>query len=117
TAGVTIGGKRVDVNGQLHAEAEVSARAEVEADVAATIRPPRVLCDLQAEAFAGVKAGVEGRIGLGDFLSVTGYAEAWAGAGAEVGIIAGYDDGKLRFGFNAGAAVEVGAGAGFCVEI
>lgn len=117
TAGFDVGGRRVDLNGHVEAQAEVSARAGVDADVAATIRPPRLVADLQAEAFAGAKAGVEGTVGIGDFASITGYAEAWAGAGAEAGITAGYDDGKLRFGFNLGAALEVGAGAGFMVEL
>jgi hypothetical protein len=117
TAGTTIGGERVDLNGNVHAVAEVSARAEVNADVAATIRPPRALVEIGGEAFAGARAGVEGEVGIGDFMTLSGHAEAWAGAGAEFGVVAGYDDGKLRFGFNMGAALEVGAGAGFGIEI
>jgi hypothetical protein len=117
TAGCTIAGQRVDLNGEVHANAELSARAGVDADIAATIRPPRMLCEAKAEAFAGAKAGVDASIGLGDFITVTGTAEAWAGVGAEAGIICGYDDGKLRLGFSAGAAAELGAGAGLAVEI
>lgn len=117
TAGCTIGGQRLDLNGQVHAVAEASARASVDADVAATVKPPRVLCNLGAEAFAGAKAGVDGSVGIGSFIKLSGHAEAWAGAGAEAGIQLGYDDGKLSFGFNFGAAVGYGAGAGFGIEI
>jgi len=117
TKGVRIGGERLDVNGKIHGEAEVSAYARVDADVAATQAPPRLIVVANAKAFAGAKAAAHGSIGLGDFVRVNASAEAWAGAGAEAGVVAGYDDGKLRLGFNAGAAVGVGAGFSFCVEI
>ncbi len=117
TKGVRIGGERLDVNGKIHGEAEVSAYARVDADVAATPSPPRLIVVANAKAFAGAKAAAHGSIGLGDFVRVNASAEAWAGAGAEAGVVAGYDDGKLRLGFNAGAAVGVGAGLSFCVEI
>lgn len=117
TKGVDIGGHRLDVHQEIEAQVEISAQAEADIDIAATYKPPRMLAELEASAFAGVKAGVEGSFGIGDFMTVSGEAAAWAGAGAEAGIVAGYDDGKLRFGFNLGAAVEVGAGASMAIEI
>ena len=117
SAGVEIGGERLDVNSNVKATAVASAKAGAEVDVAATIAPPRAAVDAEVGAFAGAKAGVEGKIGLGDFVSVKGKAEAWAGAGAQAGIIAGLKDGKLRFGFHAGAAVKAGAGFKWSVEI
>jgi hypothetical protein len=117
TAGATIGGERVDLNGKVHGYAEAGAYARANVDAAATIRPPRCVVVAGAQAFAGAKAGVTGTLGLGEFVKVTGTAEAWAGAGAEAGVMAGYDDGKLKLGFNLGAAVEVGAGCSFAVEI
>jgi hypothetical protein len=117
TLGLNVGGERLDVNGNVHAYAEAGAYARADVDVAASIQPPRLGLDAKAGAFAGAKAGVVGKIGLGEFVSVTGKAEAWAGAGAEAGLIAGFDKGKLRLGFHAGAAVKAGAGTEWSVEI
>lgn len=115
--GVNVGGERLDVNSEVKAVAHAGARANAEVDVAATILPPRAGVEAEAGAFAGAKAGVEGKFGLGDFVAFKGRAEAWAGAGAQAGLIAGLKDGKLRFGFHAGAAVEVGGGFSWSVEI
>lgn len=117
TAGLDLGGERVDVNGQARGYARAGARAEVDVDVAATFDPARLGVDAEAGAFAGAKAGVEGRIGLGEFASLRGEASAWAGAGAEAGVVAGLSEGKLRFGFHAGAAVKAGAGGSWSVEV
>lgn len=117
SAGVLIGGERMDVNSNVKAVAKAGASAKAEMDVVATIAPPRAGVELEAGAFAGAKAGVEGKIGLGDFVAVKGKAEAWAGAGAQAGLIAGLKDGKLRFGFHAGAAAKAGAGFEWSVEV
>lgn len=117
TAGVQIGGERLDVNAQVQMFARAGARAGVDADVAATIDPPRLGLDAKAGAFAGAKAGVEGKVGLGPFVAVKGRGEAWAGAGAEAGLIAGLKEGKLSFGFHAGAAAKAGAGFKWSVEV
>ncbi len=117
TAGVLVGGERLDVNSHVKAVAKAGASAKAEMDVTATIAPPRAGLEVEAGAFAGAKAGVEGKVGLGDFVAVKGKAEAWAGAGAQAGLIAGLKDGKLRFGFHAGAAVEAGAGFEWSVEV
>ncbi len=115
--GLEVGGERLDVNSNVKATAIAGAKAGAEVDVAATIVPPRAGVEAEAGAFAGAKAGVEGKMGLGDFVSVKGKVEGWAGAGAQAGLIAGLKDGKLRFGFHAGAAVEVGGGFKWSVEV
>lgn len=117
SAGIDLGGERLDLNGQVDAYAEAAARAEGKITVAATLHPPRVDAEVGGKAFAGVKAGVEGRIGIGSFLTLEGHADAWAGAGAEAKGVIGYKDGHLRLSFGAGVAVGVGAGVGGSVDI
>jgi hypothetical protein len=117
TAGIDLGGERLDIRGEGRVRATAEAKAEGTAKVDATINPPRASVDIGGRAFAGVKAEAEGKIGIGDFASVSGRIGAWAGAGAEAGVKLGYEDGKLRFGFNAGAAVGYGVGGSWGVEI
>ncbi|MBI2568023.1 MAG: hypothetical protein HYV63_13420 [Candidatus Schekmanbacteria bacterium] len=117
TAGVEIGGERLDINGSGKVRVEASALAEGHAEVNATINPPRAGADIYGTAFAGVKAEAEGQVGIGDFVTLSGHAGAWAGAGAEGGVHLGYDDGKISFGFGGGAAVGYGFGAGWGVEV
>lgn len=117
SAGVKLGGERLDVNGHAkgYVKAGATAQARVKAD--ATLKPPRAGAEIGGKAFAGAKAGVQGKVGLGDLVSVKGHAAAWAGAGAEGIAKLGFDDGKLRIAFGAGTALGYGAGAGGSVEI
>jgi hypothetical protein len=117
TTGVTLGGERVDINGRAKGYVTAGATAEGRIKADATISPPRLNADVGGKAFAGVKAGVRGEIGVGGFIKAKGHAEAWAGAGAEGGLKLGYDDGKLRIGLGGGAAAGYGVGVGGSVEI
>lgn len=69
-----------------------------------------------AEAFAGVKAGMEERIALSaggaELLGAALRVEGWAGAGAKAELDAGFDPKKGEFAVKgeAGAALGVGAG-------
>jgi trimeric autotransporter adhesin len=117
TAGIKLGGEDLDIRGEGKVRLVAEAKAEGTAEVNATIAPPRANADIKGKAFAGVKAEVEGKIGIGEFATLSGHAGAWAGAGAEGGIKLGYNDGKLSFGFSGGAAVGYGVGAGWGMEV
>jgi hypothetical protein len=115
--GVDFGGQKLDLHGSGTADVEASADASADVNLTATIKPPRVEADVGGKAFAGVKAGVEGKIGVGNFITVQGQADAWAGAGAEAQGSIGYSDGKLHFSLDVGAALGAGAGASGDVTI
>jgi hypothetical protein len=117
SAGIKLGGEDLDIRGQGKVRAVAEARAEGTAEVNATISPPRMNADIGGKAFAGVKAEAAGQIGIGEFATLSGHVGAWAGAGAEAGVKMGYKDGKISFGFNAGAAVGYGVGGGWGVEV
>ncbi len=117
TAGINIGGERLDLRGQGTVRVEAGAKAEANLEVNATISPPRANVDIGGRAFAGAKAEARGQIGIGGFATLKGQAGVWAGAGAEAGVKLGYKDGKISFGFNAGAAAGYGFGAGWGVEV
>ncbi|MGC4122042.1 MAG: hypothetical protein QM765_47170 [Myxococcales bacterium] len=117
SVGIDLGGERLDLHGDVDAYVEAAARAEGKVTVAATLNPPRIDAEVGGKAFAGVKAGVEGHIGIGSFVTLEGHADAWAGAGAEAKGVIGYKDGHLRLSFGAGAAGGVGAGVGGSVDI
>ncbi|GAA3136408.1 hypothetical protein [Streptosporangium carneum] len=61
----------------------------------------------EAEAFAGVKAGIEQKLGALGFEQTAGM-EGQAGIGGSVGMQAGYDGGKLKFSASLGAALGLG---------
>lgn len=67
-------------------------------------------------AFAGARAGVEGKAGVGPFRA-TGRAEGWAGVGAGAKLDTGYKDGKLKLDFGVGAALGVGGKLKVGVEV
>ncbi|MEM1206306.1 MAG: hypothetical protein AAGN66_23945, partial [Acidobacteriota bacterium] len=117
TRGTYLGGERLDLHGEVTGRAEAGARAEGTVNVDATLDPPRLGGEVGGKAFAGAKAEARATVGLGRFVSATGSAGAWAGAGAEGTGILGFDDGKLRFGLSGGAAVGYGAGAKGTVEV
>ncbi|HEY3452863.1 MAG TPA: hypothetical protein VGK67_41355 [Myxococcales bacterium] len=117
SVGIDLGGERLDLRGDVDAYVEAAARAEGKVTVAATLKPPRIDAEVGGKAFAGVKAGVEGHLGIGSFVTLEGHADAWAGAGAEAKGLVGYKDGHLRLSFGAGAAVGVGVGVGGSVDI
>ncbi len=75
----------------------------------------RPAVELGAEAFAGAKVAIEGRVGAvlddREVANVHGQAEAWAGAGAGAKLNVGFDeDGKVKAEASGGAAVAYGAG-------
>jgi hypothetical protein len=117
SVGVTIGGEQLDLRGDATGYVEAAARATGTVTMAATRNPPRMEAEVGGEAFAGVKAGVEGHVGLGEFVTLEGHADGWAGAGAEAHGVIGYNDGKLRLNFSAGAAVGLGGDVGGEVDI
>lgn len=115
--GVDIGGERLDVNGKAHVEVRAEAKAEGKANLSAAVIPPRASVDIGGKAFAGAKAEAEGKIGLGQFVTLSGHGGIWAGAGAEARLQLGFDEGKLRVGFGAGTARGVGYGGGLGIEV
>lgn len=117
TAGVKLGGEDLNLNAGVKGRAEATAQAGARANAALTYKPPRAGVEIGGKAFAGVKAEVEGQVGIGDMIKLKGKAGAWAGAGAEGKIELGFDDGKLRFGISGGAAIGYGTGLGGVVEI
>lgn len=102
-AGVSVG---AEGNGYAWAGAQAGAEGSVSPTGAKA----------EAGAFAGAKAGVEGEIAIFG-VGIGGSAEASAGIGAEAGFTAGFHDGELAVGFDAGAALGVGVGYGVDVSI
>lgn len=69
-----------------------------------------------AGAFSGGRVGAE----VGTDAGPVGYGargEAWAGAGIEGDVHAGYRDGKLKFGASGGAALGIGGKVGLEAEV
>jgi hypothetical protein len=89
------------VEGQVKVGAEAYATGEV------ALTKDKAVVKGEAGAFAGVEAKVTGRAGVGP-LGVTGTAAGWAGVGAKAEFNAGYENGKLKLSFGAGAALGYG---------
>lgn len=115
TAGVDVGGERIDINGQGRVIAEAGAFAEGEADV--DIGLDGIQAELGGSAFAGARAMAQGEVGIGDLVKVKGEAGAWAGIGVEGKANIAFKDGKLAIGLAGGVAKVVGAGYEGTVEI
>lgn len=97
---------------QGHANAFAGAEAEGKGDLSVTSDGARG--NLGGGAFAGAKAEVGGSGALSvdgnEFARGKGGVDARAGIGVDANIDAGYQDGQINYGFDAGAAIGVGAG-------
>jgi hypothetical protein len=97
---------------QGHANAFAGAEAEGKGDLNITSDGARG--NLGGGAFAGAKAEADGSGALSvdgnEFARVKGGVDARAGIGVDANIDAGYQNGQINYGFDAGAAIGVGAG-------
>lgn len=107
--GVTVLG----IEGGLRNEVEAEAGASAEGKLQATLDEG---LEAGGEVFAGAKAGWKGEQSFGGF-KLSGTAEGWAGAGAEAGAKAKWEDGKIQLGLSLGAAPGIGGKLGFGFEI
>jgi hypothetical protein len=116
TPPITIGGTELTAGVKARGRVAAEATAEASGRVQFTGDPPTAIIQGEAGASAVVKA--EGDIGAhaGPFsIKASGYVSAGAEAQASGAI--GYDDGKLKLSFGAGAALGVGAGGRVQVEV
>ena len=121
-AGVFVGARvdteskaTVDVLGaSASTTAEGSASVGAEAGVGSSVSSEGA--EVGASAFAGARAegSVSGEVGG---VGATANGEAWAGVGAEAKGTAKFEDGKLTFGTEAGAAIGVGGKVGYSTTI
>jgi hypothetical protein len=108
----------VEMTAGVEGKARVSAEATAEATgkVKVTRNPPTAIAEGTVGVSAVAKAEVEARVSAGPFaVRASGYASAGAEAKA-TGII-GYENGELRIGGSAGAALGVGLGGSVQVEV
>ncbi|MFO0595821.1 MAG: hypothetical protein U0228_10965 [Myxococcaceae bacterium] len=111
-----IGG--VDVKVGAEGTAKVSAEAEAHANgsVKITRNPPAAIAEGSVGASAVAKAEAEVKVSAGPFsVKASGYASA--GAEAKASGVIGYQDGKLKIGGSAGAALGLGLGGSVNVEV
>ena len=116
TKPVTIAG--VDMTAGVEGKARVSAEVAAEATgkVKITRNPPTAIAEGTVGVSAVAKAEAEAKVSAGPF-AVKGSVYASAGAEAKATGVIGYENGKLRIGGSAGAALGVGAGGSVQVEI
>lgn len=93
---------------------EVLARAGAEAD--AGLSATKEGLKGSVGAFAGASADAKGSVNLGA-AQATAVGEAWAGVGVEADATATLKDGKLKLGFEFGAALGIGGKTGLGLEI
>jgi hypothetical protein len=91
-----------------------SASGQVRFDVFS--KTPTVKVKAGAEAFAGAKASVEGRIG-NDYAGVGAKAEGWVGIGAKAKADIGIEGGKFKAKVELGAALGIGGSLSFSVDV
>ncbi len=116
TRGIQYGDTELSAGVEGRARAVAEASAEATGTVQVLRNPPTAVAKGSVGASAVAKVEGEVRASAGPFTVV---ASAYASAGAEArasGII-GYENGKLKIGGSAGAALGVGAGAGVTVEV
>ncbi|GMU63472.1 MAG: hypothetical protein AMXMBFR34_52350 [Myxococcaceae bacterium] len=116
TPGLYFGGTELYAAVEGKARASAEASAEATGQVSITRRPPTAVVTGTVGASAVAKVEGEVRASAGPF-TIVGNAYASAGAEAKATGIFGYQDGKLKIGGSAGAALGVGAGAGVTVEV
>jgi hypothetical protein len=118
----------VDAQGSIHlgkgpytldasASAFIGAKADAKGELVIDPKNGIYAAKIGGEAFAGARAGAEGNVHLGEFGSVGGRAEAWAGVGAAFHAEAGFKDGRFKARFDIGAALGIGFKIGFNVDI
>jgi len=103
----------LDASGSAFVGAKAHAHGELTFDPAHGV----VAAKVGGEAFVGARVGVEGNAKLGQFGSVGGSAEAWAGVGAAFHAEAGIKDGHFKARVDFGAALGIGFKLGFNVDI
>ncbi len=103
----------LDATGSAFVGAKANAHGELVLDPKNGIYAARV----GGEAFAGARAGAEANVHLGQFGSVGGRAEAWAGVGAAFHAEAGFKNGRFKARFDIGAALGIGFKFGFNVDL
>ncbi|MFL0395179.1 hypothetical protein ACH0CM_20955 [Streptomyces albus] len=124
--------KGLDGRGEVSASGRALAEGRVESDVASAYVRGTGFAGGEAgltagadvdgvkvsrDAFAGVKGGAAGGVEAGG-ISIGATGEAWAGAGSEADFKLGRtEDGKLRIGAKAGAALPFGGAVGLEVTI
>jgi chemotaxis regulatin CheY-phosphate phosphatase CheZ len=106
--------------GSTEAAGRVRVGANAEAQGTVVIDPKRgsIAAELDAEAFAGVQAGVELKQKLGP-VGVEGKASVSAGVGVDFGLDVGLQKGKFSFKMDIGAALGIGFDIefGFSVDV
>jgi hypothetical protein len=97
------------VESHTRGEAYVGARAR--ADVDAVFDPSKgtARASVKGDAFVGAYAEASQHVDVGG-VGATGGARAYAGVGVQFEAHAGIENGKLDFGFDAGAALGIGVG-------
>lgn len=108
----------VDMTAGVEGKARVSAEVAAEATgkVKITRNPPTAIAEGTVGVSAVAKAEAEAKATVGPF-AVKGSVYASAGAEAKATGVIGYENGKLKIGGSAGAALGVGAGGAVQVEI
>lgn len=97
-----------------HAKAEANVWAGAKASGGVKVGPSGA--SLNAQAFAGVSAGVEGQVGDNN-ARIKGGAEVSAGIGFEGKAEGKIEDGKLKFGAKIGGALGIGGKVSFGMEV
>jgi hypothetical protein len=100
----------------VQGEVKVGANAYAEGTAKLSGNPPTAVIRGEAGAFVGGEATVKARAGLGP-VGLEGTASGWVGLGAKAHFDAGYENGKLKLDFGAGAALGYGGFLGGKVEI
>lgn len=113
TPSVNIAGRDISLKTTASAEAFVGAQGDAEATIVLG-KEPRLR--VGAGGFAGASASVSGGVEAAG-LGVNGSATGWAGAGAKADLTLGFDKGKLKFGFDVGAALGVGGQLSWGISI
>jgi hypothetical protein len=101
-----LGGHNIDLETKVNADAQVGVNGFAEAEVGVG---KNTHLDLGAGGFEGASASLGGSESLGDFGSVNGQADVWAGVGAKADVDVGLKGGKFSFHFGAGLALGIGA--------
>jgi len=109
---MTMGG--VPVTGRLEGSATASTSLGAHASGSANFAayPPTAVIEGKAGASAGAKFGTNFNVGAGPF-NMSGNVHATAGLDASASANAGYQNGKLQFGAQAGLSPGLGFGGGF----
>lgn len=113
---VHIGDQEISSKTQVNADALVGSKGNAEVDLSLG---KNTHVDIGGGAFSGASASLSGSESVGDLGSASGSISGWTGVGAEAGIKAGIDDGKLSWDLHAGLALGIGGeyDIGFSVDL